>query len=222
MNRILTFAGAVLVVATLAACSPGIHTLDNSITFDSSGLVVHASGHPNAHVSTEGDLTIEGKAVAVTPAQRQLLKRYYQQAHNAVDAGEAVGKQGVQVATRSIGAAIRSIFHDESSAAKKQLDAQSRDIETAANTLCGDINTLGATQQAIADQIPAFRPYASSNQLQCRITHTTTYTTAGKTISTSRSYSMQAGNGPAAVTLHEPSRQTGQTSEPASSTSSQP
>ncbi|HET7267434.1 MAG TPA: DUF2884 family protein [Rhodanobacteraceae bacterium] len=179
MKRILTVAGAALIMATLAACSPGIHTLDSSITFDSDGLVVHASGHPNAHVSSDGDLNIGGKTVAVTPAQRQLLKRYYQQAHDTMHAGEAVGKQGVRVATRSIGAAIRSIFHGESSAAKKQLDAQSQSIETAANTLCGDINTLGATQQAIANQIPAFKPYASSNQLKCKITHTTTYTTAG-------------------------------------------
>ncbi|HJP97324.1 MAG TPA: DUF2884 family protein [Rhodanobacteraceae bacterium] len=194
MNRILTLAGVVLTVAALAACSPGIHTLDNSITFDSNGIVVHARGRPNANVSADGDLSIDGKAVAVTPAQHQLLRRYYRQARYTMDSGEAIGKQGVQIATHSIGAAIRSIFHGDSSGADKQLDSQSKQIESAADKLCADIKALGATQHAIAAEIPAFAPYASNDRLQCTVTHSITYKANGAK-SSSFTYALREDGG---------------------------
>ncbi|HKZ12071.1 MAG TPA: DUF2884 family protein [Rhodanobacteraceae bacterium] len=171
MKTTLTLAGAILISAALAACSPGINTLGNSITFDSNGVVVHALGHPNAHVGRDGALEIDGKAIAVSPEQRRLLERYYQQARDTMSSGAAVGKQGVQIATRSIGAAISSIFHDDQSAAEKKLDAQSDQIEVAANKLCADLKALGATQNAIATAIPAFAPYASRDRMECSVTH---------------------------------------------------
>lgn len=222
MKTTLTLAGAILITAALAACSPGVNTLGNSITFDSNGIVVHALGHPDAHIGRDGGLSIDGNAVTVTPAQQQLLKHYYLQARDVMDSGKAVGKQGVQMATHSIGAAVRAIFHGDSSSADKQLDTQSQSIEAAADALCDDVNALGATQKTLADQIPAFKPYASSDQVQCKITRTTTYAAGRKVTSTSRSYSMQADAGSDASMRHETSRQTGKTNDSDSSASSQP
>lgn len=176
MKRILTLAGVAVFAATLSACSPGINEgIGNRITFDSNGIVVHALGHPDAHVGRDGALEIDGKPIAGTPEQRQLLQRYYQQAKATMDSGKAVGRQGVQIATRSIGAAISSIFHDGASSPDKQLDAQSKQIESAADKLCADVKALGATQTAIATAIPAFAPYASRDRMECSITHSTTY-----------------------------------------------
>ncbi|HET7222766.1 MAG TPA: DUF2884 family protein [Rhodanobacteraceae bacterium] len=180
MKRVPALAGIVLIFAALAACSPGINTLGNNITFDSNGIVVHALGHPSAHVSRDGVLEIDGKAIDVTQDQRQLLQRYYQQARDTMSSGTEVGKQGVQIATRSVGAAISSIFHDGSSPAEKKLDAQSDRIEAAADKLCADLKALGATQKAIATAIPAFAPYASRDRLECGVTHGTTDALDGK------------------------------------------
>ena len=221
MNRILTLAGVVLMVATLAACSPGIHTLGNSITFDSNRMVVHAPGKPDASVSSDGDLRIDGKAIAVTPAQRRLLQRYYQEARDTMVAGEAMGKQGVRIATHSIGAAIRSIFHGESSSADKQLDAQSKQIESAADKLCADIKAIGTTQQAIAVQIPAFAAYASNNRLECTVTHSTTYKTNG-TRSSSFTYALREGSGSSTTSIDTPSRRATHSGAPSASTTSRP
>jgi hypothetical protein len=171
MNKIPTVAGAVLIAAMLAACSPGINTFGNSITFDSNGIVVHAAGHPSAHVDRNGVLSIDGKVIAVTPEQRQLLQRYYQQAHATMESGKAMGKQGVQVATHSIGAAIRSIFQGNSSSLDERMDAQSQHIEAAATKLCADVKALRTTQNAIAAELPAFAPYASGDQMECTVTH---------------------------------------------------
>ncbi|HEX5961088.1 MAG TPA: DUF2884 family protein [Rhodanobacteraceae bacterium] len=201
MNRILTLAGAALVTITLAACSPGINSIGHRITFDSSGLVVHATGQPNAHVSRNGDLTIDGKAIAVTAEQRQLLQRYYREASSTMDSGEAIGKQGARMAVRGIGAAIASIFHGDSTGADKRLDAQSQSMEDAASELCKDINTLDATQQAIATQIPAFEPYASGRQMHCVISRSTT-TTHASTGSAAASTAIRLSAAPSGGAAH--------------------
>lgn len=188
MKRFTMLLGAALVAATLAACSPGINLLGHRITFDSSGMVVHAAGQPNAHVSRDGELSIDGKPVAVTPAQRELLQRYYRQARTVMDSGTAMGKQGIEMAKSGIDQAIASIFGKDSSAADRQMNAQSQKIETAADAMCSGVRALGATEQAIAASLPAFKPYAGGAEMQCRVKRTITVRNAdGSTTTTSTS-----------------------------------
>lgn len=205
MNRILTLAGIVLIGATLAACSPGINTLGNRITFDSNGMVVHALGQPDAHVSRDGSLSIGGNTVAVTAAQRQLLKRYYVEAIATMDSGEAMGKHGITMAERGIGDAIASIFHRDSATAEKRMDAESQKIETAATALCTDIKTLGATQKEIASEIPAFAPYASGDQMRCEVTRSTRLRNGAA--SSSFTYALREGGTTSATASQASSRQ---------------
>lgn len=221
MNKILTLAAAILISGALAACSPGINTLGNRITFDSNGMVVHALGHPSAHVGRDGALEIDGKAIAVTAEQRQLLQRYYQQARDTMDSGAAMGKQGVQIATHSIGAAISSIFHDGPSPAEKKPDAQSDRIEAAADKLCADIKALGATQDAVATAIPAFAPYASRERMQCTVTHGTT-PKPGSAQSSSFTYALREGDGHGARPTHAASGQAARPGNSNAPTSSKP
>lgn len=190
MKGILILAGAILISAVLAACAPGINTLGNSITFDSNGIVVHALGHPGAHISRDGALEIDGKPIAVTATQRRLLQRYYREAQDVMSSGTAVGKQGVRIATRSIGAAIASIFHDGESPAEKKLDEQSDLVEAAADKLCADIKALGATQDAVATAIPAFAPYASHDRMECKITRSATGKPGKRPSETSVTYAL--------------------------------
>jgi hypothetical protein len=174
MNRIAIFASTLLATVALTACAPSINTLGGRITFEANGMTVHATGHPDAVISQDGDLSIAGKPIAATPEQRQLLQSYYQEAHAALDTGKVIGRQGAQLATRGIGAAIRSIFHGDSSQAEKRLDADSQDIEATADRLCRNVKTLAATQTAISHAIPAFAPYAAGNRMHCNVTRSTT------------------------------------------------
>lgn len=221
MHKILTLAGTVLIGATLAACSPGINTLGNRITFDSNGMVVHASGQPDAHVSRDGGLSIDGKAVAVTPAQHQLLQRYYQQSVGVMDSGEAMGKHGLAMAGRGIGDAIASIFRRDSATAEKRLDAESQTMETAADKLCADIKALSATQDTLATRIPAFSPYAAGDRMQCTVTHGTRYKANGAP-SSSFTYALREGRDPGATTAQAVSNQPLGGAAPSAASSSQP
>lgn len=174
MHRILNNVAVVLIVVTLAACSSGIDGIGQRITFDSSGMEVHASGHPDARVSRDGDLSIAGKPVVVTPVQRQLLQHYYLQARAMIESGKTVSKAGAALGGHVVGNLIRSIFHANSDTAEKQIEAQSKEIQDAAGALCTNVQALVTTQTSLAEQIPSFKPYARANQMQCRITHTVT------------------------------------------------
>lgn len=174
MNRILTLTGAVLIATTLAACSPGINEgIGHRITFDSNGMVVHATGKPDARVGKDGSLAIDDRSIDVTPAQRAMLQRYYGEARSMMQSGEAVGKQGAAMAERGIGDAVASLLHGDSSKAQKKLETQSNRIDSAVVKLCTDLKAMDDTQQTLATEIPAFAPYASGSHSDCTVTSTT-------------------------------------------------
>ncbi len=174
MKTFLTLAGAVLLAATLSACSPGIHgKFGYNVTFNNGQLVSHAPGHPDATISADGSLRIGGKAVATTPQQRALLRDYYAQSKSAIDAGVATGKAGVKLGAHAASEAIKSIFAGDSSSVDKTLDAQSNAINASAQKLCTDIRQLHAIEQSIAAQLPAFKPYDAIGGTTCDITTTT-------------------------------------------------
>ncbi|HJR11243.1 MAG TPA: DUF2884 family protein [Rhodanobacteraceae bacterium] len=175
MNKLLTLTGITLATLALAACSPGLNEgVGHRITFDSSGMAVHATGEPDAHVGKDGGLAIDGRAVDVTPAQRAMLHRYYGEARSMMQSGEVVGKQGAAMAERGIDNAIASLLHGDSSKAQKNLEAQSNQIDSAVGKLCTDLKALDDTQQTLATEIPAFAPYAPSSRTDCTVTSTTT------------------------------------------------
>lgn len=168
MKTILVFAGSVLLAASLAACSPGINEgIGHRITFDNSGMLVHAFGKPDAHVGSDGSLAIGGKAIDVTPAQRELLRRYYGESRTMMQSGAAVGKAGGSIAEHAIGNAINRIFGKKSTASEKALEAQSNAIQKTALSLCADLQQLVATQKQIAAEIPAFKPYDAMGNVRC-------------------------------------------------------
>ncbi|HXE65951.1 MAG TPA: DUF2884 family protein [Rhodanobacteraceae bacterium] len=174
MNKLLTLTGITFATLAVAACSPGINEgIGHRITFDSSGMVVHATGKPDAHVGKDGSLAIDGRTIGVTPAQRAMLQRYYGEARSMMQSGEAVGKQGAAMAEKGIGSAIASIFHGDSSKAQKNLEAQSNQIDSAVGKLCTDLKAMDDTQQTLGTEIPAFAPYASGSHGDCTVTRTT-------------------------------------------------
>lgn len=174
MNKFPTFVCITLATIALAACSPGINEgIGHHITFDSNGMVVHAIGKPDAHIGRDGSLAIDGRTVDVTPAQRAMLQRYYGEARSMMQSGVAVGKQGAEMARRGIGDAVASLLHGDSSKADKQLDAQSDRMDSAVGKLCTDLKALDGTQQTIANEIPAFAPYATGSHADCTVTSTT-------------------------------------------------
>ena len=119
---------------------------------------------PKAEITPQGDLLIEGKAVAVTPAQRKLLLEYRGEVIGVASAGMEIGKQGVDIAGKAVGTAIASIFNGKSDQAEQEMKAQGDRIEAAAMKLCDQLQPMLDTQQQLAASLPAFKPYANLTQ----------------------------------------------------------
>lgn len=153
------------VLATaLAGCgnatSGTISTDDGYIAIRDGQAVVRAPGQPDASIAADGALRIGETAIATTPGQRTQLARYYAEAAALRDDGIATGKAGLAVAGHAIGAVISGLASGDSDRIDKEVDAKARTVEASARKLCADLAQLRSTQDAIAAQLPAFRPYA--------------------------------------------------------------
>ena len=119
---------------------------------------------PKAEISPEGDLLIDGKAVAVTPEQRTMLLDYRGHILDVVSTGMTLGAKGADLGMEAAGGAIKSIFTGEMEAFEQRIEAQAAAIETEALKICDRLPAMLASQQALAASLPEFRPYATMTE----------------------------------------------------------
>ena len=144
-----------------------------NISIGGNGMHINVNGHeintpddkaPHAEITPQGDLLIAGKAVDITPAQRKLLLEYRGEIIGVASAGMEVGKQGVDIAGKALGTVVASIFNGKSDQAEQEMKAQGDRIEAAAMKLCDQLPAMLRTQQQLATDLPAFKPYANMEQ----------------------------------------------------------
>jgi hypothetical protein len=119
---------------------------------------------PRAEISPQGDLLVEGKAVAVTPAQRKLLLGYRAQVIQVADTGLEIGSKGADLAGEAIGQALGALFSGDTKEMERRVEARAEQLKQEARAICGQLPAMLATQQRLAASLPAFRPYATLEQ----------------------------------------------------------
>jgi len=120
---------------------------------------------PKAEITPDGDLLIAGKAVALTPAQRTEVLAYREQVIQIGQQGIAIGKQGAALGMHATGAALAAVFSGKSEQQIRQhVEAQASGIRKAAAKICDRLPAMMATQQKLATDVPAFKPYATMTQ----------------------------------------------------------
>jgi hypothetical protein len=158
---------AALLLAPLAACSAGNQGGSYSSAFqhlsiDGSGNVIaHARDGRQATVTAAGDLSLGGKAVTVTPAQRQLLGAYHGAALKLRDDGVATGKAGMQTGMAALSAVASGLASGKPDSIGAKVDASAGKVDALARNVCHDLGALYQDQTAVAEAIPAFTPYAT-------------------------------------------------------------
>ena len=157
--RIPLIVSLLLSTACLAACHQDV-SIDNAISLTDGSIAVHAPGRPDADISAAGDLSIEGNNVAVTDAQRDLLKHYYTSALALRDHGIATGKAGAKVASTAISSVAKGLSSGNTSNIDSEVNASAAKVEAMAANICMDLQQIQVTQDALASQLDAFRPYA--------------------------------------------------------------
>jgi hypothetical protein len=116
---------------------------------------------PSAQITPQGDLLIEGKAVAVTPQQRALLLTYRGQIIDVAEAGMSMGVQGADLAGKAVSEVLGSVFSGKGEDFGKRMEAEGKKLEAQGKQLCAQLEPMRATQQQLAASLPEFMPYAS-------------------------------------------------------------
>jgi hypothetical protein len=162
MNAIRNFGIVALLGIGLAACSANN---DDSVfryisVLDDARIAVHAHSAPDAIVSAAGELKIDGKNVAVTPAQKDSLMRYYAIVMALRQDAIATGKAGANTAATAIGSVISGIANGDPNTIGDKVDAQAAKVDAAAAQVCKDLSAIQTAQGEIAGQLAVFKPYA--------------------------------------------------------------
>lgn len=177
-----TLAAAGLLIATAAYADvrldSDIHITrdDNSeIMLRGDDVVIAPENADQARITTAGDLLISDRPVRVTGDERALLKRYSANMHAIQQHGIAIGRHAVDMVGGMVGLLVTDLL---SASDDKQMDrdmrAKAEPLQQEALQLCTAVREQKQLQDAIADELPAFRPYAvidTDTQDDCHIDH---------------------------------------------------
>lgn len=130
-------------------------------------------GLPKAELTPEGDLLIDGKSLALTAEQRALALAYRDAVIEIAQHGARIGLQGADVAKDAAAAAVAGVFSGQDSAAiEAKVRGSAERIRTEALALCDALPALLAKEQAFAQAVPEFAPYAEMTLAEiedCRV-----------------------------------------------------
>lgn len=118
---------------------------------------------PRGEITPAGDLIVDGKAVAVDAAQRARLLAYRRQvidvAKAGVDAGEKAALAALEATDVSL---LRLIVGGMSGSLERRVESVvQREVRPAVLRICRQLPALRGSQQALAAELPAFRPFAT-------------------------------------------------------------
>ncbi|WP_295363234.1 hypothetical protein [Arenimonas sp.] len=124
-----------------------------------------AKGEPRAEISPQGDLLIGGEAVPLDAAQRELVLAYRTELVAVAETGANLGLDGASLATDAVGAALKAAARGEDPAKiEAEIQAKAAGMKASAKALCDRLPALHASQQALAEAVPAFAPYAGMDE----------------------------------------------------------
>lgn len=127
-------------------------------------IKIWADKQPRAEITPDGRLLIAGKEVAANDVQRRHLQEYRGHVVAVAMAGMDVGLAGAKLGANAAGEALKGIFSGDSEGVEKRINAEAAKIEAQAKRICDRLPAMLASQQALARELPAFKPYATMDQ----------------------------------------------------------
>ena len=117
-----------------------------------------------AAITPQGGFLVGGKAVEVTPAQRELLLAYRKDVIRVAEAGMVVGVKGADLAGKAVMETLNGLMRGDTGQVEKRMEAEGRKLEVEAMKICDLLPAMLASQQKLAASLPAFGPYAKMTQ----------------------------------------------------------
>ncbi|HDS0950206.1 TPA: hypothetical protein QDZ34_001790 [Stenotrophomonas maltophilia] len=127
-------------------------------------IKISADNQPQAEITPDGRLLIGGKEVETTAAQRSQLLDYRGHVAGIAQDGMDIGVAGAKLGASAAGEALKGVFSGDTDGIEKRINAEAAKIEAQAKQLCNRLPAMLASQQALARDLPAFKPYATMDQ----------------------------------------------------------
>ncbi|WP_372483941.1 DUF2884 family protein [Stenotrophomonas sepilia] len=127
-------------------------------------IKISSSNQPQAEITPDGRLLIDGKDVPADAKQRRQLLAYRSQVVAVANEGMEIGLAGAKLGTDAASEALKGIFSGDSDGIEKRINAKAAKIEAQAKRICERLPAMLASQQALAASLPAFKPYATMDQ----------------------------------------------------------
>jgi hypothetical protein len=166
MDRMRTIAPA-LAVALIALAAPAaashisIDVGGDGIRIDRDVVELTADdGDTIARVAIDGRLFVDGRRVNLTERDRQALVLYNRSVRRIERKAIEIGIQGAGLAAHAVSAAIVAIATGDGHRVERRVEAHAEDIKDAARELCEEVRQAETLQDAVADRVAAFRPFA--------------------------------------------------------------
>ncbi len=134
-----------------------------NLAFDGDAVVLERRGS-KARIGANGDLTIDGRAVAIDDAQRRELVAYHGAARQLRTNAVATGREGVKLAKDVVGDVLAGIAKGDTSGIERTAELRAENVKRAAARLCDDLGAMRAAQDRLASTLDAFRPFATIDQ----------------------------------------------------------
>ena len=127
------------------------------------GVGGHDADRPEGEITPAGDFLVDGKPVAIDPAQRAQLLAYRSQVIDLAKLGLDAGERAAMLAIDATDVGMIRLFFSAMSGSleRKVKDTVAREIKPAVLQICRRLPDLRASQQQLAASLPEFRPYAT-------------------------------------------------------------
>ncbi|MGO1069031.1 DUF2884 family protein [Lysobacter sp. CA199] len=156
---------AALLLASTAGCAKssdsGLRVLViDHLRIDGDRVLVRGDGGGEAEFRADGALSIDGRTIALTPAQQAFSRRYYQEASAIGREGAQMGKAGTAIAGHAVSSALEGIRTGNTDDIGKKVEAETSKLQARAKQMCGHVVNLRAAQDQLRASLPAFAPFS--------------------------------------------------------------
>jgi len=167
MNHVTARFLFLLLAISFSACSHAASSHHGFVIFDNGAVslkngtvVIKLKGHDQARVTGEGKLSIGGTEVTVSPQAQVALARYNADAVVFTDQAKSLGVESADFALHTIGQVFKGILHGSTDQVGDEADQGAKLIEVKARLLCQRMDEWRLAQDAAAQVVPEFKPYA--------------------------------------------------------------
>jgi HAE1 family hydrophobic/amphiphilic exporter-1 len=149
-----------LPLMALASCSHTAVTASHgSISIAANAVRISVRGAPRATIESDGSLLIGRRAVALSPAEQRLARRYYRDVLQISAASETTAEAGGKLGVSVFDSLFSALWRDNSAIIKHTAKHGAARVTADARTLCAHLARLETLQNTLGADQPAFAPY---------------------------------------------------------------